>query len=73
MNELKMLAGPPADLEAWLLLGYAVTVLAGAQLTEALAQTHFRRARRSLERGGQTYSFLDEDRRREFEKQPATN
>src|SRR5262249_8629983 len=42
---------PPADLEVWLLLGYAVIVLAGARLTEALAQTHFRRARRYAEHG----------------------
>jgi hypothetical protein len=46
-----MLTSPPADLEVWLLLGYAVVVLAGARLTEALAQTHFRRARRSAEHG----------------------
>ena len=51
MNKLEMLTSPPADLEVWLLLGYAVVVLAGARLTEALAQTHFRRARRSAEHG----------------------
>lgn len=51
MNELELLASPPADLEVWLLLGYAVTVLAGARLTEALARTHFRRARRFAEHG----------------------
>lgn len=51
MNELERLAGPPADLEVWLLLGYAIVVLAGARLTEALARTHFRRARRSAEHG----------------------
>jgi hypothetical protein len=39
------------DLEVWLLLGYAIMVLAGARLTEALARTHFRRARRSAEQG----------------------
>jgi hypothetical protein len=46
-----MLTSPPADLEVWLLLGYAVVVLAGARLTEALAQVHFRRARRAAEHG----------------------
>jgi hypothetical protein len=47
--ELELLTRLPADLEVWLLLGYAVTVLAGARLTEALARTHFRRARRFAE------------------------
>ena len=51
MNALERLTGPPADLEVWLLLGYAVLVLAGARLTEALARTHFRRARSVAERG----------------------
>ena len=51
MNELERLIGPPADLEVWLLLSYAIVVLAGARLTEALARTHFRRARRSAEHG----------------------
>ena len=45
------MTAPPADLEVWLLLGYAIVVLAGARLTEALARTHFRRARRSAEHG----------------------
>ncbi len=49
MNELKQIL--PADLETSLLLGYAIVVLAGARLTEALAQMHFRRARRSSEHG----------------------
>jgi hypothetical protein len=51
VNKLELLTRPPADLEAWLLLGYAVVVLAGARVTEALAQTHFRRARRFAEHG----------------------
>jgi hypothetical protein len=51
VKELEMLASPPVDLEVWLLLGYAVTVLAGARLMEALAQTHFRRATRYSEQG----------------------
>ena len=42
VNELEKLASPPADLEVWLLLGYAATVLVGARLMEALAQVHFR-------------------------------
>src|SRR5262249_11402165 len=48
---LELLAGPPVDLEVWLLLGYALVVLAGARVTEALAQMHFRRARRFAEHG----------------------
>ena len=51
MNALERLTGPPADLEVWLLLGYAVLVLAGARLTESVARTHFRRARSFAERG----------------------
>jgi hypothetical protein len=51
VNELERLTSPPADLEVWLLLGYALVVLAGARLTEALARTHFRRARCSAEHG----------------------
>jgi hypothetical protein len=51
MNAVEMLFSPPAALEMWLLLGYAIVVLAGARLTEALAQMHFRRARRSAEDG----------------------
>ena len=51
MNELEMLTRPPADLEVWLLLAYSVMVLAGARLTEGLAQMHFRRARGSAEHG----------------------
>jgi len=49
VNELQLLL--PADLETWLLLGYAIVVLAGARVTEALAQMHFRRARSSSEHG----------------------
>jgi hypothetical protein len=51
VNQLEPLTSPPADLEVWLLLGYAVVVLAGARLTEALARVHFGRARRSAEDG----------------------
>ena len=51
MIELEMLARPPTDLEVWLLLGYSVVVLVGARLTETLAQTHFRRAKRFAEHG----------------------
>jgi hypothetical protein len=51
VNGLERLARPPADLELWLLLGYAVTVLAAARMTEVLAQMHFRRARRIAEFG----------------------
>ena len=41
----------PADLEVWLLLGYAAAVLAGARVTVALARMHFSRARRLAESG----------------------
>lgn len=51
MNGLEWLTSLPVDLEAWLLLVYAVVVLAGARVTEALAQTHFLRARRLAEAG----------------------
>jgi hypothetical protein len=51
VNQLELLTRPPVDLEVWLLVGYAVVVLAGARLTEALARTHFRRARRYAEEG----------------------
>src|SRR5262249_33856122 len=51
VNQLELLTSPPVDLEVWLLLGYTVIVLAGARLTEALARTHFSRARRSAEHG----------------------
>jgi hypothetical protein len=51
VNHLDLLTSLPVDLEVWLLLGYAVVVLVAARVTEALAQTHFRRARRSAEHG----------------------
>ena len=51
MNELELFTSLPTDLEVWLLLGYAIVVLAGARLTEALAQMHFRRANRLAENG----------------------
>jgi hypothetical protein len=51
VNGLENWTSPPMDLEVWLLLAYAVVVLAGARVTEALARTHFRRARRSVEHG----------------------
>ena len=35
----------PADLEAFLLLGYAIIVVVGARLMERLARVHFERAR----------------------------
>jgi hypothetical protein len=51
LNDLETLIRPPADLSVWLLLGYAILVLAGARLMEALAQMHFRRAGRLAEQG----------------------
>jgi hypothetical protein len=53
MNDLEVLTSSPVDLEVWLLLGYTAVVLAGARLTEALARTHFDRARRYAEHGFQ--------------------
>ena len=41
----------PVDLEVWLLLAYATTVLVGAKVTELLARVHFARARRIAETG----------------------
>ena len=51
MNVFDALFSLPTDLEAALLLGYAIVVLAGARLTERLARTHFERARRYREDG----------------------
>jgi hypothetical protein len=51
VNNVELIVSPPRDLEVWLLLGYAIMVLGGARLTEALARAHFRRARRSAEQG----------------------
>jgi hypothetical protein len=53
MNDLEQLTRLPTELEVWLLLGYALVVLAGARVTEALARVHFRRARRLAEQGFQ--------------------
>jgi hypothetical protein len=39
------------DLEVWLLLAYAMAVLAGSRLTEAVARTHFAGAHRYAEHG----------------------
>jgi hypothetical protein len=41
----------PIDLEVWLILAYATTVLTVAKVTEWLAQVHFARARRIAETG----------------------
>jgi hypothetical protein len=46
MNVEDALLSLPADLEVFLLLGYAIVVLAGARLMERLARVHFERARR---------------------------
>jgi hypothetical protein len=51
VNPLEPWTSPPADLEVWLLLGYAVAVLAGARITEVLARMHFSRANRFAEQG----------------------
>jgi hypothetical protein len=46
MNLPDWLLSLPADLEVYLLLGYAIAVLTGARLMERLARVHFERARR---------------------------
>jgi hypothetical protein len=51
MNVRDALLSQPADLEVWLLLAYAVVVLAGARLTGAVARAHFGRAGRYAEQG----------------------
>jgi hypothetical protein len=51
MDPVSVLVSLPAELEAWLILGYALVVLAGARLFETLARVHFGRARRYAERG----------------------
>jgi hypothetical protein len=51
MNVEDALLSLPADLEVYLLLGYAIVVLAGARLMERLARVHFERARRYGEHG----------------------
>jgi hypothetical protein len=51
VNVRDALLGLPADLEVFLLLGYALVVLAGARLMERLARVHFERARRYGEDG----------------------
>ncbi len=53
MDDVSWLFTPPAELEAWLILGYVLVVLIGARLFEALAKVHFERARRYGERGFQ--------------------
>jgi hypothetical protein len=51
MNVEHALLSLPADLEVYLLLGYAIVVIAGARLMERLARLHFERARRYGEDG----------------------
>src|SRR5262245_53028423 len=51
MNVEDVLLSLPVDLEVFLLLGYAIVVLAGARLMERLARGHFERARRYGEDG----------------------
>jgi hypothetical protein len=46
MNVTDSLLSLPADLDVFLLLGYAIVVLTGARLMERLARVHFERARR---------------------------
>jgi hypothetical protein len=51
MNSFLSLLAVPADLEAQLILVYVAVVLGGAHLIEALARSHFARARRYAEQG----------------------
>jgi hypothetical protein len=51
VNPVSALLSLPAELEAWLILGYVGVVLAGAWLSEAVARLHFERARRYAEHG----------------------
>ncbi len=51
MEPVLLFLSLPVDLEAWLILGYVVVVLAGARVIEALARVHFGRARRYAEQG----------------------
>jgi hypothetical protein len=51
VNTVALLLSLPGDLETWLIVGYVGVVLAGARICEALARTHFARARRYAERG----------------------
>lgn len=51
MDPVSLLLSLPADLEAWLVLGYVAVVLVGARLSEVLARVHFERARRYAEHG----------------------
>jgi len=51
MDTVSVFLSLPANLEAWLILGYVVAVLVGAQVLEALARFHFERARRYAEQG----------------------
>lgn len=51
MTEVLLFLALPADLEAWLVLGYVGVVLVGARVFEVLARAHFDRARRYAEQG----------------------
>jgi hypothetical protein len=51
MDPISLFLSLPANLELWLILGYVIAVLVGAQVLEALARFHFERARRHAERG----------------------
>jgi hypothetical protein len=51
MNAAQAVWRLPADLELWLILAYVAGVLIGARIIEALAKSHFARARRQAEYG----------------------
>ena len=59
MNGLDQFLAMPTSLDVWLLVGYALVVVAGSKLTETLARGHFERARRYAERGFRYDADLD--------------
>jgi hypothetical protein len=59
VDPFSLLLSFPADLEAWLILGYVIVVLAGARVFEALARFHFDRARRYAEQGFEYDADMD--------------
>jgi hypothetical protein len=59
VNGLDQFLTMPAGLDVWLLVGYALVVVAGSKLTEVLARVHFERGRRYAERGFRYDSDLD--------------
>jgi hypothetical protein len=59
VDVVQWLMTPPAELEAWLILGYVIGVAVAARGFEALAKVHFARARRYAEGGFRYDADLD--------------